>query len=109
MGDVGEVTGEEYRYGVFTVYGVKGGVSDGTTFGGRELCIDGGNVEGDGGVPPLGVPEDSRNFRSASQVGGMGVVICGWCLGGGGAVSNEGVHSEAAGYHFRVYLQSPHI
>ena len=62
---------------MFTVYGLKGGVSDGTTFGGRELCIDGGNVKGAGGVPPLGGPEDSRNVRSASQVGGMGVFICG--------------------------------
>ena len=37
------------------------------------------------------------------------MVICYGVLEGGGAVSNEGVHSEAAGYHCVIYHGSPYL
>ena len=56
------------------------------------MVSDGGYAEGDGGVPPLGGTEDTRDVSSVSQGGGMGggmgVVIGGGVLGGDGAVSN---------------------
>ena len=39
----------------------------------------------------------------------MLVVICGRGLGGGGTVANVGVYSEAAGYHCRIYYESPDL
>ena len=50
---------------------------------------DRGDAEGDGRVPPLGVPEYSRYIRSEIQGGGMGVVIGDGGLGVGGAVANK--------------------
>ena len=41
--------------------------------------------------------------------GGVGVVIGGRGLGGGGDLSNEGLHWEAEGYHCRIYHESPHL
>ena len=57
---------------------------------------DGGDVGSAGGVPPSGFLEDSREVRSASWGGGMGVVIGGGGIGGGRDVVYEGTHLEAA-------------
>ena len=70
---------------------------------------DGGNAEGAGGVTPLGDSADRRNFRLESQGGGTGVVIGVGGPGGGGDVSNEGVHLDAEGYHHEIYRKSPHL
>ena len=62
-----------------------------------------GDAEGAGFVPQLAVPEDRRDIRSASWGGGMGMVIGGGGLGGGGDVTNEGVHLEAYIENFPMY------
>ena len=82
---------------------VQGSGSDGAALLEIELGSDGGYDEGDGGVSPSGGPEDSRDVRSESHGGWMGVVIGGGGLGVRKAVANEGVHSEAEGYHCRIY------
>ena len=73
------------------------------------MCIDGGNSEGCGRVLPLGGPEDIRDVRSTSQVGGMGVVIGGGVIGGGRAVAYKGIHLEATGYHCGLYCEPPNL
>ena len=62
-----------------------------------------GDAEGAGFVPQLAVPEDRRDIRSSIWGEGMRMVIGGGGLGGGGAVTNEGVHLEAIGYHYGIY------
>ena len=73
------------------------------------LGSDGGNVEGAGGVPPLGGPEDSRDVNLASRAGEMGVVIGGRGIGCGGTVVYEGIHSEVTGYHCLLYREPPNL
>ena len=67
------------------------------------------DVAGAGAVLPSGVPEDSWDFSLASQGGGMGVVIGGGGTRGGEAVAYEGIHLEAAEYHFGVYHNPPNL
>ena len=57
-----------------------------------ELGSDGVNFKGAGGVQPSVGPEDSRDFISASRVGGMVVVISGRGIVVGGSVAYEGIH-----------------
>ena len=60
---------------------------------------DGGNIEFDVGIPPSDGPEDGRDVRSASQGGGMGVVIGVGGIGRGEAMAYKGRHLLATGYH----------
>ena len=85
------------------------GGSDGSTLRDQELGSDGGDAEDAGGVPPWSGLEDSGDVSLDIQGWGMGVVICGGGLGGDGDVANEGVHSEAAGYHCGIYRELPHL
>ena len=52
MGDSGEGDDEERSNNAGTCDDIQGGVSGGATLWEQEMDIDGGNAEGDGGVPP---------------------------------------------------------
>ena len=70
---------------------------------------DRGNAEDTGGVPPSGGPEDSKDVRSESWGGGMGVVIGSGGLGDGRVVDKEGLNLETTGYHCRIHRRLPLI
>ena len=63
MGSGGEVNEEDVCNSPETGNDVEGHGSDGVTVRERELGSDGGNAEGDGGVPTLGGPYDIRDIR----------------------------------------------
>ena len=73
------------------------------------MSSDGGNVEGAGGVPQLGVSEDIRDVISASREGGMGVVIGGRGIVGDRDVAYEVINSEETGYYCGVYHEPPNL
>ena len=75
----------------------------------RELVIGRGYVEGAGGVPPSGGPEDSRDVISESWRGGMVLISGDGGLGGGRAVAYEGIYLEATGYNYGVYNKSTNL
>ena len=64
MGDGGEDTDEDGSDSASICDDVQGGGSDSDTLWEKNLGSDGGNVEGAGGVPSSGGPEDSRDVRS---------------------------------------------
>ena len=70
---------------------------------------DEGNVEGAGGVPPSGGPEDSRDVSLENRGGGMGVVIGGGGIGGGRSMSYGGIHLEEEVYHCGLYWEPPNL
>ena len=78
-GGGGEVDDKDVSNGAGTGNFVQGSGTYGANIGERGLGSDGGNAEGDGGVPPSGGLVDSRYFRSLSWGGGMGLVIGNWC------------------------------
>ena len=49
------------------------------------------------------------DVRSENRGGGVIVVIGGVDLRGGGDVANEGLYSEAAGYHCRIYCRLTYL
>ena len=68
------------------------------------MVNDEGNVEGAGGVPPSGGPEDSRDVSLENQGGGMGVVIGGGGIGGGRYMSYGGIHFGSRRLPLRIIL-----
>ena len=106
MGGVEEGSKKEGSDGAGTGDDVQGSGSEDDALGDLELGSDGFN---DVGVLPLGRSEGSKDISSTIWVGVVRVVIGGRDLGGGGAVSNEGVNSEATGCHCGIYCKSPHL
>ena len=88
---------------------VQGGGINNATLRERDLGSNGGDAEGAGGVPFLGVPKDIRDIISSSWVVVLVVDISDGGLGCVRYVDNEVVHTEAEGYYCGIYSKSPHL
>ena len=92
VGGGGEGIGEYRSNGAGTGNYLQDGSIDGADLREWELCSDGWDSEGAGGVPPSSGSEYYRDVSLTSLVGGMVVVIgCGG-LGGGESVANKRLH-----------------
>ena len=82
MGDGGKCSEKDESNGVGTGDDVQGGGSECATLRDWESSSDKGDAKGAGKFWPSGGPKDSRDVKSASQVGRMGVAIGDGGLGG---------------------------